>query len=175
MNSRNKLTLSVLLLATVIASSPVLAQNSELAEPTAPESTTELITTESSASQETENSEDSIWNFEHLEKRPTSAREQQIVDKIVGVVTSKYESVEDAFTNLDLDDNGMLDRTEVSGLLKLAKLSRIVSMVALGRLIDRYDVSNDDSIQWPEFNFAITKAIDKAEKLAKQTTANHQR
>ena len=109
------------------------------------------------------------WNFDHLAKRPTSPREQQIVDKIVNVVTNDYDSVEDAFSKLDLDGNGNLDRSEVTGLLKLARLSRIVRIVATGRLIDRYDVSNDDSIQWPEFNFAITKAIDKADRLAKQT------
>ena len=160
MNSKNSFTLSVWLLVTTLVSSSVVAQNSE---------STLQAPSEKSVSQKTADVEEVKWNFDHLAKRPTSPREQQIVDKIVNVVTNDYDSVEDAFSKLDLDGNGNLDRSEVTGLLKLARLSRIVRIVATGRLIDRYDVSNDDSIQWPEFNFAITKAIDKADRLAKQT------
>ena len=160
MNSKNIFTLSAWLLVTILVSGSVVAQNSD---------STSQTTSEVSATQSAQVAEEVKWNFDHLPKRPTSAREQQIVDKVVNVVTSKYDSVEDAFSKLDLDDNGNLDRTEVTGLLKLARLSRIVRVVATGRLIDRYDVSKDDSIQWPEFNFAITKAIDKADRLAKQT------
>ena len=160
MNSKNSFTLSVWLLVTTLVSSSVVAQSSE---------STLQAPSEKSVLQKTADVEEVKWNFDHLAKRPTSPREQQIVDKIVNVVTNDYDSVEDAFSKLDLDGNGNLDRSEVTGLLKLARLSRIVRIVATGRLIDRYDVSNDDSIQWPEFNFAITKAIDKADRLAKQT------
>ncbi len=104
--------------------------------------------------------------LDDLPKLPTTEREQQIIDKIVEVVTTKYDSVEHAFSKLDLDQNGNLDRSEVSGLLRLARLGRIIRVIATGRLIDRYDVSEDDSIQWNEFNFAITKAIEKRARLA---------
>lgn len=162
MDSQKILPLSSWLLVTALVSSSVLAQNSD---------TTSQTVSQMSAKQ-TEGLENETWNFDHLEKRPTSEREQQIVDKIVNVVTNKFDSSEDAFSSLDVDDNGKLCRSEVSSLLKLARLNRIVCIVATGRLIDRYDVSKDDSIQWPEFNFAITKAIDKADRLAKQTALN---
>jgi len=160
MNLRNKLTLTACLLMAALASTSVIAQDVDSKTQTVPEAVEK---------QETKSSEAESWSFDDLPKRPTSAREQEIIDKIVGVVTKKFDSIEDAFSNLDLDENGKLCRSEVSRLLKLAKLSRLVRVIATGRLIERYDVSKDESIQWPEFNFAITKAIDKAEKLANQT------
>ena len=168
MNSRNKIAVAAWLLVAALASSSVVAQTSDTNSKTAPEAS------EVSAKQETEKSEEVNWSFDDLPKRPTSEREQQIIDKIVHVVTSQYDSVEHAFSKLDVDQNGNLDRTEVSGLLRAAKLSRLVRVIATGRLIDRYDVSDDDTIQWPEFNFAITKAMDKA-RTAENLSASNQR
>ena len=158
MNSSKNLNLAAWLFIATLASSSVVAQDLASIEKVAAEKSV----AEAPAKQQTDKPEEVIWNFDHLTKRQTSEREQQIVDKIVHVVTTKYDSIEHAFSKLDVDQNGNLDRSEVSGLLQLARLNRIVRVVATGRLIDRYDVSDDDSIQWPEFNFAITKAIAKS-------------
>ena len=81
-------------------------------------------------------------------KRKASAREQKIIDKTVGVITNRFQSQEDAFTKLDKDHNCQLDRSEVSRLLSYAKVSGLVRTIASGRLITRYDMSNDGTVQW---------------------------
>ena len=160
MNTRIIITRATWLLMAALVCSSVVAQDLDSADQTV---------SEVAAKPQAEKLEDVDWGFDELPKRPTTEREQKIIDKIVNVVTTKYDSVEQAFSKLDVDEDGNLDRSEVSGLLRLAKLNRIVRMVAIGRLIDRYDVSDDDSIQWPEFNFAITKAIDKSRLAENQT------
>jgi len=160
MNTRTKITRATCLLLAALVCGSVVAQDPDSADQTV---------SESLAKPKAEKLEEVNWSFDELPKRPTSEREQKIIDKIVGVVTTKYDSVEHAFSKLDSDEDGKLNRSEVSGLLRLAKLNRIVRMVALGRLIERYDVSNDEAIQWPEFNFAITKAIDKTRLAENQT------
>ena len=168
MNSSKNLALAAWLLVATLVSSSVVAQDLASTDKAVPEQSV----AEATAKQLTDKPEEVTWNFDHLPKRPTSEREQQIVDKIVHVVTTKYDSVEQAFSKLDVDQNGKLCRSEVSGLLQLARLNRIVRVVATGRLIERYDVSDDDSIQWPEFNFAITKAIAKAHGPAGRSALN---
>jgi len=164
MNTQKPLTLAGWIFVAALASASTVAQDVEAISKIALEQTSsEQIAVEIATPQATDKPEEVTWNFDDLPKRPTNANEQKIVDKIVHVVTTKYDSIEQAFSKLDVDQNGKLCRSEVSRLLQLARLSRIVCVVATGRLIDRYDVSDDDSIQWPEFNFAITKAIAKAQ------------
>jgi len=170
MNSLKTLTLAAWLFVVALASDSTVAQGVERTSKTALEQTSsKQSAVEIDGTPATDKPEEVTWNFDNLPKRPTSAKEQKIVDKIVHVVTTKYDSIEQAFSRLDVDQNGKLCRSEVSGLLQLARLNRIVCVVATGRLIDRYDVSDDNSIQWPEFNFAITKAIAKAQVPANRT------
>ena len=98
-------------------------------------------------------------------KRKASKREQQILDKTISVI-NRFESQKDAFEKLDRDHNCQLDRSEVNKLLSYAKINGFVRSIASGRLITRYDLSHDGSVQWREFHYAVDKAL--AEKAAKE-------
>jgi len=99
-------------------------------------------------------------------KRKASKREQQILDKTIGVI-NRFDSQKDAFSKLDRDHNCQLDRTEVNKLLSYAKINGFVRSIASGRLITRYDLSHDGSVQWREFHYAVDKAL--AEQAEKET------
>jgi len=96
-------------------------------------------------------------------KHENSKREQEIVDKTVGVI-KRFETQKDAFSYLDKDHNCQLDRSEISRLLSYAKINGFVRVIASGRLINRYDLSHDGAVQWREFHHAIDKALAEESK-----------
>ena len=107
-------------------------------------------------------------------KHKASKREQKILDKTIGVITNRFQSQEDAFTKLDKDHNCQLDRSEVSRLLSYAKVSGLVRTIASGRLITRYDLSHDGTVQWEEFHHAIDLALaQQPKKQSKKLPAGH--
>ena len=102
-------------------------------------------------------------------KRATSKSEQQIIDKIIHFVTHDFTSQQAAFLDLDKNHDCKLDKSEVSNMLSKSHVNGLIRLFATSRLIDRYDVSKDDYVEWPEFYFAIGKALEKqAERKAKQ-------
>ena len=74
--------------------------------------------------------------------RKATQREQQILDKTLKVI-GRFKSQQDAYKKLDKDHNCQLDKTEVSRLLKYAKINGFVRAIASGRLITQYDLSHD--------------------------------
>ena len=110
---------------------------------------------------------------DNLPKHEPSKREQQILDKTIRVI-NRFESQKHAFSKLDQDNNCKLDRSEINRLLSYAKINGFTRAIASGRLISRYDLSNDGFVQWREFHFAVEKALAKqaakelADEAAKQ-------
>ena len=98
---------------------------------------------------------------DNLPKKPTSKTEQHIIDKIIHFVTHDYETQQSAFLDLDHNHDCKLEKSEVSQMLRDAHIGGIVRVFATTRLIDRYDISTDGAIEWPEFHFAIDKALKK--------------
>ena len=113
--------------------------------------------------------ESDINIVDDLPKRATSKSEQQIIDKIVRFVTHDFTTQQAAFLDLDRNHDCKLDKSEVSQMLSKSHVNGLVRLFATSRLIDRYDVSKDHYVEWPEFYFAINKALKKqAERKAKQ-------
>ena len=113
--------------------------------------------------------ESDINIVDDLTKRATSKSEQQIIDKIIHFVTHDFATQQAAFLELDRNHDCKLDKSEVSQMLSKSHVNGLVRLFATSRLIDRYDVSKDEYVEWPEFHFAIGKALKKqAERKAKQ-------
>ncbi|MDB2686496.1 EF-hand domain-containing protein [Mariniblastus sp.] len=104
-----------------------------------------------------------------LPKRPTKKTEQRLIDKVIHFVTHDFKSQQAAFLDFDRNHDCKLDKSEVSQMLSDSHVNGFVRLFATTRLIERYDVSKDNYVEWPEFHFAIDKAIKKqAERKAKQ-------
>ena len=102
-----------------------------------------------------------------LPKKATSKTEQRIIDKIIHYVTHDYKTQQSAFLALDHNHDCKLDKSEVTQLLSKSHIGGFVRLFATTRLIERYDVSSDGYVEWPEFHFAIDKALKKqAERKA---------
>ena len=125
-----------------------------------------------SAQQKTANSDTTAQNHaacftsdikivDDLPKRPTSRSEQQIIDKIIHFVTHDFTTQQAAFLDLDRNHDCKLEKSEVSRMLSKSHVNGLVRLFATSRLIDRYDVSKDNAVEWPEFHFAIDKALKK--------------
>ena len=113
--------------------------------------------------------ESDIKIVDDLPKRATSKSEQRIIHKIIHFVTHDFKSQQAAFLDFDRNHDCKLDKSEVSQMLSDSHVNGFVRLFATTRLIDRYDVSKDNYVEWPEFHFAIDKAIKKqAERKAKQ-------
>jgi len=104
-----------------------------------------------------------------LPKKKTSKREQQIIDKVTKAIKTQFESTKDSFLQLDKDNNDKLDSSEISQLLKRAKINGFTRVIAASRLIDRYDRTEDSFVDWREYEFAVNKAIEKAAEKAKKS------
>ena len=113
--------------------------------------------------------ESDINIVDDLPKRATSKSEQRIIDKIIHFVTHDFTTQQAAFLDLDKNHDCKLGKTEISQMLSKSHVNGLVRLFATSRLIDRYDVSKDNYVEWPEFYFAISKALKKqAERKAKQ-------
>lgn len=108
-----------------------------------------------------------VSRWSPLPKLKTSKREQQIIDKVTKTIKTQFESIQTSFKQLDKDNNQKLDSGEISQLLKRAKIKGITRVIATSRLLDRYDRTDDDFVDWQEYKFAVKKAIEKAAERAK--------
>lgn len=89
------------------------------------------------------------------------ATKESILNKIQILITNKFDSPEEAFEFFDADGSGKLKKREIVKLLKEAEINGFIRGLVGSKLIDGYDESGDDLIDWEEFKAAVDK-IDAA-------------
>ncbi|MBT8187049.1 MAG: EF-hand domain-containing protein [Croceitalea sp.] len=85
------------------------------------------------------------------------ASKESILNKIQILITNHFETPEKAFEFFDEDGDGKLQKSEVVALLKQAKISGFIRGIVATRLMEAYDASEDEYIDWEEFKAAIAK------------------
>jgi len=80
-----------------------------------------------------------------------------ILDKIQILITNKFETPEEAYSFFDKDGDGKLKKREIVELLKKAEISGFLRGIVSSKLIEGYDKSGDELIDWEEFKAAISK------------------
>tara|TARA_R110000868_G_scaffold37481_2_gene132562 strand:- start:140 stop:412 length:273 start_codon:yes stop_codon:yes gene_type:complete len=89
------------------------------------------------------------------------ATKDMILDKIQILITNKFETPEEAYNFFDEDGDGKLKKSEIVELLKKAEISGFLRGIVSSKLIEGYDKSGDEFIDWEEFKEAVGK-IKKA-------------
>lgn len=84
-----------------------------------------------------------------------SKKEKEILKKIKILLTQKFDSPEEAFSFFDKNQDGDLNRSEVKDMLKDAKVGRFLRSIVSGKLIQKFDESEDERIAWKEFKSAV--------------------
>lgn len=83
--------------------------------------------------------------------------EESIMHKIQIVITNHFDTPEDAFSFFDKNSDGKLKKSEIVKLLKQAEISGFIRGLVGSKLIEGYDKSGDDLINWDEFKAAVDK------------------
>ena len=89
------------------------------------------------------------------------ATKESILNKLQILITNHFETPEEAFSFFDTDSDGKLKKSEIVKLLKQAEISGFIRGIVASKLIDGYDNSGDDLVDWEEFKAAIDE-IEKA-------------
>ena len=82
---------------------------------------------------------------------------ESILNKIQILITNQFESPQKAFEFFDEDGDGKLKKSELLKLLKNAEISGFIRGIVSSKLIEGYDSSGDELIDWKEFKAAIDK------------------
>ena len=85
------------------------------------------------------------------------ATKDMILDKIQILITNKFKTPEEAYNFFDEDGDGKLKKSEIVELLKKAEISGFLRGIVSSKLIEGYDKSGDELIDWEEFKAAISK------------------
>lgn len=85
------------------------------------------------------------------------ATKDMILDKIQILITNKFETPEAAYNFFDEDGDGKLKKSEIVELLKKAEISGFLRGIVSTKLIEGYDKSGDEYIDWEEFKEAVGK------------------
>jgi len=83
--------------------------------------------------------------------------EESILNKIQILITNHFDTPEDAFSFFDADSSGKLKKSEIVKLLKQAEISGFIRGLVGSKLIEGYDKSDDEEIDWQEFKAAVDK------------------
>lgn len=83
--------------------------------------------------------------------------EESIMNKIQILITNHFSSPEEAFSFFDADSSGKLKKSEIVKLLKQAEISGFIRGLIGSKLIEGYDESEDEEIDWQEFKVAVDK------------------
>ncbi len=86
-------------------------------------------------------------------------KEQQILDKIKIVLTQHFESAEAAFAYFDKNGDGKLTKDEIYKLLKQAEINRFIQGIVASKLIEKFDESDNEFIEWREFETAVNQIV----------------
>jgi Ca2+-binding EF-hand superfamily protein len=82
---------------------------------------------------------------------------ESILNKIQILITNQFETPQKAFEFFDEDGDGKLKKSELLKLLKNAEISGFIRGIVSSKLIEGYDTSGDELIDWKEFKAAIDK------------------
>ncbi|TMM53459.1 EF-hand domain-containing protein [Maribacter algarum] len=83
--------------------------------------------------------------------------EESILNKIQILITNHFETPEEAFSFFDADSSGKLKKSEIVKLLKQAEINGFIRGLVGSKLIEGYDKSDDEEIDWQEFKAAVDK------------------
>ncbi|MEP3211545.1 MAG: EF-hand domain-containing protein [Maribacter sp.] len=83
--------------------------------------------------------------------------EESILNKIQILITNHFDTPEEAFNFFDADGSGKLKKKEIVKLLKQAEISGFIRGLVGSKLIEGYDKSDDDEIDWQEFKAAVDR------------------
>ncbi|RTE51691.1 EF-hand domain-containing protein [Arenibacter aquaticus] len=85
------------------------------------------------------------------------ATKDTILNKIQILITNNFDSPEAAYNFFDKDGDGKLKKREIVELLKKAEISGFIRGIVSSKLIEGYDSSGDELIDWEEFKSAVNK------------------
>ncbi len=83
--------------------------------------------------------------------------EEAIMNKIQILIANHFTTPEEAFSFFDADSSGKLKKSEIVKLLKQAEISGFIRGLVGSKLIEGFDQSNDEEINWQEFKAAVAK------------------
>ena len=83
--------------------------------------------------------------------------EEAIMNKIQILITNHFKTPEEAFRFFDADGDGKLKKSEIVSLLKQAEISGFLRGIVSSKLIEGYDKSGDELVDWQEFKTAVDK------------------
>ena len=90
------------------------------------------------------------------------AGKESILSKIQILITNHFETVEGAFKFFDKNSDGKLSKKEISKLLKEAEISGFIRGIISRKLIEGYDTSGDEYVDWEEFKMAVDEITDES-------------
>lgn len=82
---------------------------------------------------------------------------EDILSKIQILITNHFKTPEEAFSFFDKDKDGKLTKGEIVELLKRAEINGFIRGMVSSKLVDGYDKSKDELIDWEEFKESISK------------------
>ncbi|MEX0288986.1 MAG: EF-hand domain-containing protein [Flavobacteriaceae bacterium] len=85
------------------------------------------------------------------------ATKESILNKIQILITNHFETPQEAFEFFDKDGDGKLKRSEIIKLLKEAKINGFIRGIVASKLVEGYDQSGDEYVDWEEFKAAVDK------------------
>ncbi|NNF18963.1 MAG: EF-hand domain-containing protein [Flavobacteriaceae bacterium] len=85
------------------------------------------------------------------------ASKEDILNKIQILITHHFATPEEAYRYFDKDSDGKLKREEIIELLKKAEINGFIRGIVANKLIEGYDRSGDEYVDWEEFKAAISK------------------
>ena len=85
------------------------------------------------------------------------ATKESILNKIQILIANHFETPENAFSFFDANSDGKLKKYEIVELLRQAGINGFIRGLVSSKLIDGYDKTGDELIDWTEFKTAIEK------------------
>ena len=82
---------------------------------------------------------------------------EDILNKIQILITNHFKTPEEAFAFFDKDGDGKMTKGEIVELLKKAEINGFIRGMVSTKLVEGYDQSGDELIDWQEFKQAIAK------------------
>ncbi len=83
--------------------------------------------------------------------------EESILNKIQILISNHFDTPEEALSFFDAESSGKLKKSEIVKLLKQAEISGFIRGLVGSKLIEGYDKSDDEEIDWQEFKAAVAK------------------
>ncbi len=90
------------------------------------------------------------------------ATKEIILNKLQILITNHFESPEAAFAFFDKDGNQKLNKGEIVDMLKQAEISGFIRGIVASKLIEGYDTSRDEAVDWEEFKAAVAEIQPEA-------------